>query len=120
MCVCVCVCVGVWVGVCVCGWVMCVGVGGGCKGRRLYLTLHCHHQNDFCTKVGSYVHKSHFNASFIARGKVARHCPQTTTFGEKGEPKQGQSNPCHPSTSLGNALPPGQTGPRCVGVRTGL
>ena len=78
-------CVYVFVCVCVCVW------GGGGKGRGLYLTLHCHHQNDFCTKVGSDVHKSHFNASFIAVGKVARQCPQTTTFGEKGEPKQGQN-----------------------------
>ena len=34
--------------------------GGG--GRvRLYLTLHCHHQNDSCIKVGS--DDSHFNVS---------------------------------------------------------
>ena len=27
----------------------------------LYLSLHCHHQNDFCIKVGS--DESHFNVS---------------------------------------------------------
>ena len=27
----------------------------------IYLSLHCHHQNDFCIKVGS--HESHFNVS---------------------------------------------------------
>ena len=31
--------------------------GGGIK----YLSLHCHHQNDFCIKVGSA--ESHFNVS---------------------------------------------------------
>ena len=31
---------------------------------------------------------SHFNVSLIVRDKVARQCPQTTIFGEKGEPKR--------------------------------
>ena len=35
------------------------GGGGGYIG--LYLLLHCHHQNDFCVKVGS--DESHFNVS---------------------------------------------------------
>ena len=52
----------------------------------IYLSLHCHHQNDFCIKVGS--DESHFNVSLIVRDKVTRQCPQTTTFEEKGEPKQ--------------------------------
>ena len=29
--------------------------------RLLYLLLHCHHQHDFCIKMGS--HESHFNVS---------------------------------------------------------
>ena len=29
----------------------------------IYLSLHCHHQNDFCIKVGS--DESHFNVSLI-------------------------------------------------------
>ena len=33
-----------------------VGVGGG-----RYLSLHCHHQNDACMKMGS--DESHFNVS---------------------------------------------------------
>ena len=47
------------------------GVGGGGGeavyvwkwGEReiIYLSLHCHHQNDFCIKVGS--DESHFNVS---------------------------------------------------------
>ena len=30
-------------------------VGGGRGGEReiIYLSLHCHHQDDFCIKVGS-------------------------------------------------------------------
>ena len=47
---------------------------------------HCHHQNDFCTKVGS--DENHFNVLLIVRDKVTRQCPQTTTLEEKGEPKQ--------------------------------
>ena len=57
-------------------------VGGG----GIYLSLHCHHQNDFCIKVGS--DESHFDVSLIVRDKVTRQCPQTTTFEVKGEPKQ--------------------------------
>ena len=52
----------------------------------IYLLLHCHHQNDFRIKVGS--DESHFNVSLIVRNKVTRQCPQTTTFEQKGEPKQ--------------------------------
>ena len=52
----------------------------------IYLSLHCHHQNDLCIKVGS--DESHFNVSLIVRGKVTRQCLQTTTFEEKGEPKR--------------------------------
>ena len=59
--------------------------GGGRERDIIYLSLHCHHQNDFCIKVGS--DESHFNISLIVRYKVTRQCPQTTTFEEKGEPK---------------------------------
>ena len=37
-----------------------VGEGGG-RGEIIYLSLHCHHQNDLCIKVGS--DESHFNVS---------------------------------------------------------
>ena len=59
---------------------------GGGKMEIVYLSLHCHHQNDCCIKMGS--DGSHFNVSLIVRDKVARQCPQTTTFEEKGEPKR--------------------------------
>ena len=39
------------------------GGGGEVVGREVtvYLSLHCHHPNDFCVKVGS--DESHFNVS---------------------------------------------------------
>ena len=61
------------------------GYGGG--GREIiYLSLHCHHQNDSSIKMGS--DESHFNVSLIVKDKVARQCPQTITFKKKGEPKR--------------------------------
>ena len=67
--------------------------GGGVWrwGEReiIYLSLHCHHQNDFCIKVGS--DDSHFNVLLVVRDKVTRQYPQTTTFEVKGEPKQIQT-----------------------------
>ena len=59
---------------------------GRWKREIIYLSLHCHHQNDSCNKMGS--DESHFNVSLIVRVKVTKQCPQTTTFEEKGEPKQ--------------------------------
>ena len=44
----------------------------------IYLSLHCHLQNDSCIKMGS--DESHFNVSLVVRDKVTRQCPQTTTF----------------------------------------
>ena len=58
----------------------------GEEGDIIYLSLHCHHQNDSCIKMGSDV--SRFNVSLIVRDKVTTQCPYTTTFEEKGEPKQ--------------------------------
>ena len=52
----------------------------------MYLSLHCHHQDDSCINVGS--DESHFNVSLLVRDEVARHCPQSTTFEKKGEPKR--------------------------------
>ena len=37
------------------------GYGGGGEREIIYLSLHCHHQNDFCIKMGS--DESHFNVS---------------------------------------------------------
>ena len=45
-----------------------MAVGGG--GGMIYLSLHCHHQNDSCIKMGS--DESHFNVSLTVRDKVTR------------------------------------------------
>ena len=63
----------------------------------IYISLHCHHQNDFCIKMVS--DESHFNVSLIVRDKVTGQCPQTTTFEEKGEPKRIRTE-VPPLTSL--------------------
>ena len=42
----------------------------------IYLSLHCHHQNDFCIKVG--------NGAMRLRAILMS---MTTTFEVKGEPK---------------------------------
>ena len=64
-----------------------VWLGGG-EGEReiIYLSLHCHHQNDSCVKMGS--DESHFNVSVGSHGH--RHKTVSTNhnlFEEKGEPK---------------------------------
>ena len=46
----------------------------------IYLSLHCHHQNDSCIKMGS--DESHFNVS------VGSDEQSHNLFEEKGEPKR--------------------------------
>ena len=62
------------------------GVWRCAKREIIYLSLHCHHQNDSCIKMDS--DQSHFNVSLTVRDKVTRQCPQTTTIEEKGELKR--------------------------------
>ena len=63
-------------------------VGGG--GEIIYLSLHCHHQNDFCLKVGSDQSHLVFRMDSVSvRGKVKDQCPKTTIF--KGELKRIQT-----------------------------
>ena len=60
-------------------------IGNGENGRKgvwrwreseiIYLSLHCHHQNDSCIKMGS--DKSHFNVSLIVRDKVTNKAVST-------------------------------------------
>ena len=59
------------------------------KREIIYLSLHCHHQIDFCMKMGS--DKSHFNVSFIVRDKVTRLSTNHNLFEEKGEPKRNRA-----------------------------
>ena len=63
-----------------------MGVWRWKRGRLQYLSVHCHHRNDTCIKIGS--DESRFNVSVIVMDKVIRQCPQTTIFEEKGEPKR--------------------------------
>ena len=65
-------------------------VGEGKEGDYTYLSLHCHHQNDSCIKMGS--DESHFNVSFIVRDKS--HNTVSTDhniFEERGEPKRNRA-----------------------------
>ena len=78
--------------------------------KIIYLSLHCHHQNDSCIKMGS--DESHFNISLIVRNKVIRQCPQITAFEEKGEQKADSNQ--GPSAYQPNALPLDQTGSRAA------
>ena len=56
----------------------------------MYLSLHRHHQNDSCVKIGS--DEGHFNVSLIVKDKVTRQCPQATTFW-KGRESRGGVDP---------------------------
>ena len=59
----------------------------GEEGEIIYLSLHCHHQNDSCIKMG--IVESRFNASLIVRDKDTRQCPQTTIFLKRKESRSG-------------------------------
>ena len=48
--------------------------------ESIYLSLHCHHQNDSCIKMGS--NESHFNVSLIVSDTVTR---LTTAFLKRKE-----------------------------------
>ena len=81
-------------------------VGGG-KRETVYLSLHCHHQNDSCMKMGS--DESHFNVSVGSDGQSHRTVSTNhNLFEEKGEPKRYRTEVL-PLTNP-NALPLGQTG----------
>ena len=56
------------------------GGGGGERGI-IYLSPHCHHQNDSSIKMGS--NESHFNVSLIVRDKVTRQYPHTQLLKRK-------------------------------------
>ena len=58
-------------------------------GGRVYIYRYTVTTRMTCIKMGS--DESHFNVSLIVRDKVARPCPQTTIFEEKGEPKRYQT-----------------------------
>ena len=53
----------------------------------IYLSLHCHHQNDSCIKMGS--NESHFNVSVGSAGHSHKTMSTNNNlFEEEGEPKR--------------------------------
>ena len=84
-------------------------VGGGKgvwrRGKReiIYLSLHCHHQNDFCIKMGS--DESHFNVSAGSDGHGHKTVStKDNLFEQKGEPKR-YGTEVLPLTSLSSMEP---------------
>ena len=76
-------------------------------GGIIYLSLHCHYQNDSCITIGS--DESHFNVSVGSDGQSHRTVSTNHhLFQEKGELKRYRTEVL-PLTNLSNALPLGQT-----------
>ena len=70
----------------------------GGKREIIYLSLHCHHQNDSCIKAGSVV--NHFNVSVGSDGQSNKTVSTNhSLFEEKGESKRYQTEVL-PLTSL--------------------
>ena len=64
----------------------------------IYLSLHCHHQNDSCIKMGS--DESQFNVSVGSDGQSHKTVSTNhNLFEEKGEPKWNRTEVL-PHTSL--------------------
>ena len=64
----------------------------------IYLSLHCHHQNDFCIEMGS--DEGHFNVSVGSDGQGHKTVSTNhTLFEEKGKPKRSRTEVL-PLTSL--------------------
>ena len=77
-----------------------VGKGVWKWGEReiIYLSLHCHHQNDSCIQMGS--DESHFNVLVGSDGQSHKTVSTNhNLFGEKGEPKRYRTEVL-PLTSL--------------------
>ena len=64
----------------------------------IYLSLHCHRQNDFCIKMGS--DESHFNVSVGSGGQSHKTVSTNHNLSEeRGEPKRNRTEVL-PLTSL--------------------
>ena len=71
-------------------------VGG--EGDYIPIAIHCHHQNDFCIKVGG--DESRFNVSVGSDGQSHKTVSTNhNLFEEKGEPKRYRTEVL-PLTSL--------------------
>ena len=74
------------------------GVWGGGEREIIYVSLHCHHQNDSCIKMGS--DESHCNVSVGSDGQSHRTVSTNhNLFEEKGQPKRYRTEAL-PLTSL--------------------
>ena len=77
--------------------------------ENLYLSLHCHHQNDFCIKMGS--DESHCNVSAGSDGQ--NHRTVSTNHNLFGRERRAEAvSNRGPSVYQPNALTLGQTGSR--------
>ena len=59
----------------------------GDKPQIIYLSLHCHHQNDSCLKMGS--DESHFKVSLTVRDKVTKDSVHRRQLLKKKESRSG-------------------------------
>ena len=86
-----------------------VGKGVWKWGKRkiIYLSLHCHHQNYFCIKVGS--DESHFNVSVGSYGQSHKTVSTNHNLFSRKRRAEAVLNR-GPSAYQPNALPLGQTG----------
>ena len=83
------------------------GYGGGGRGRLLYLSLHCYHQNDSCIKMGS--DESHFTECFVnCEGRNHKTVSTDHSFGSERRAEADSNR--GPSAYRPTALPLGQTG----------
>ena len=74
------------------------GYGDGGEREIICLSLHCHHQDDFCIKMGS--DENHFNVSVGSDGQSHKTVSTNhSLFEEKGEPKRYRTEVL-PLTSL--------------------
>ena len=72
----------------------------------IYLSLHCHHQNDSCIKMGS--DESHFNVSVGSDGQSHKTVSTNHNLFRRERRAEAESNQ-GPSAYQPNALPLGQT-----------
>ena len=71
-------------------------VGG--RGREIYLSLYCHHQNDSRIKVGS--DESHFSVSVGSDGQSHKTVSTNHNLSEDKESRSGIETEVLPLTSL--------------------
>ena len=66
-----------------------VGKGVWRWGEReiIYLSLHCHHQNDSCIKMAAM--RAILMFQWEVMDKVTGQCPQATTFSKRKESRSG-------------------------------